>query len=289
MEIVERNLLPNCPINRKDILAAEDIFGPDLGIIKGKTVRHTPDAVRPQLAIIPDRIMRHYHDVTLAADIMFVNRMPFFVTISRNIRFATSEMIGNQRGQTLLKAISQVISLYQLRGFRVTHILMDGQFESLRADLGHLGIMLNTAAPNEHVPEIERYIRTLKERVRCVYNTLPFRSMPGRMISELVYACTFWMNSFPQSDGISKSLSPRAIVTGQHIDYVKHCKLEFGDYVQTHDEHDNSLAPRTTGAIALHLTGNVQGAYYFMSLTTGQKIRRYRWTSFPCPMRSSLG
>jgi transposase InsO family protein len=37
LQIIENNLLPNCPITRSDILAAEDIFGPDVGSLKGKT------------------------------------------------------------------------------------------------------------------------------------------------------------------------------------------------------------------------------------------------------------
>jgi hypothetical protein len=36
LRIVARNQLPNCPITRDDILAAEDIFGPDIGSLKGK-------------------------------------------------------------------------------------------------------------------------------------------------------------------------------------------------------------------------------------------------------------
>ena len=38
MIMASRNLLPNYPINRDDIQAAEDIFGPDVGGLKGKTV-----------------------------------------------------------------------------------------------------------------------------------------------------------------------------------------------------------------------------------------------------------
>jgi hypothetical protein len=37
LRIVARNQLPNCPITQDDILAAEDIFGPDIGSLKGKT------------------------------------------------------------------------------------------------------------------------------------------------------------------------------------------------------------------------------------------------------------
>ena len=62
-----------------------------------------------------------------------------------------------------------------------------------------------------------------------------------------------------------------------------HCKLEFGDYVQTHEEHDNSMAARTIGAIALCPTRNTQGGYFFFSLTTGRVSNRGCWTSFPMP------
>ncbi len=50
---------------------------------------------------------------------------------------------------------------------------MDGQFEPLRGDLAEIHITLNTAGHDDHVPEIERYIRgTLKERARAMYNTI---------------------------------------------------------------------------------------------------------------------
>jgi hypothetical protein len=175
LNIVDNNLLPNCPVNRQDILAAEDIFGPDLGILKGKTARHAPDSVKPNIVTVPMSIMKHYQDVILAGDIMFINKIPFFVTISRYIRFCTSESVKNMKNQTLFDAIKQVIRIYQTRGFRLIQILMDGQFESLHTDLRDQSIILNTTSNNEHVPEIERHIRKLKERSRSIFNTLPFK------------------------------------------------------------------------------------------------------------------
>ena len=40
---------------------------------------------------------------------------------------------------------------------------MDGQFEPLRGDLAGMGVCLNMVSNDEHVPEIEQYIRTVKE------------------------------------------------------------------------------------------------------------------------------
>jgi hypothetical protein len=89
------------------------------------------------------------------------------------------------------------------------------------------------------------------------------------MIVEMVFYSNFWLNSFPANDGVSETLSPRELVVGAKIDDVKHCKLEFGSYVQTHEQHDNSMATRTVGAIAMRPSGNEQGGYSFFSLSTG--------------------
>ena len=160
---------------------------------------------------------------------------------------------------------------------------MDGQFEPLRRDLAEMGIQLNTVSIDEHVPEIERQIGTLKERARAIYCTLSFRKVPRCLIIEMLYAANYWLNMFPCKGGISQTISPCTLLTGLTMNYHRHCRLEFGEYVQTHEEHDNSLNPRTIGALALHPAGNVQGGYFFLSLTTGKVINCMRWTRIPMP------
>ena len=65
---------------------------------------------------------------------------------------------------------------------------------------------------------------------------------------------------------------PRSILTGLEVDFNNNCKLEFGEYFPTHEEHDNTMASRNCAAIVLRPTGNTQGGYYFMSLRTGALI-----------------
>ena len=134
-----------------------------------------------------------------------------------------------------------------------------------------------------HVPEVEREIRTIKERCRCVYATLPFKKVPALMVESLVVHAVQWLNSFPAPDSVIGNMSPRELMTGIQVDFTKHCRLEFGEYVQTHEEHDNTMASRTIGAIALTATMNEQGSYYFMSLSTGMRIHRKQWTPLPMP------
>lgn len=283
IKIVSENWLPNCPITKDDILAAEHIFGPDVGSLKGKTARRRPHAVRQVIQPLPPEIMSRYQFVTICADVMYVNGVPFLVTLSRHIRFGTVEALASRRLPMLVSGIKNVLQIYRRAGFQVNQALMDGEFEPMRGDLAELGVALNTTARDEHVGDIERFIRTIKECMRATYNTLPYRNMPPRLIIEMAKHAVFWINAFPHANGIAGNRSPRSIITGMHLDHDRHCRYQFGEYVQTHEEHDNTMAPRTIGALALRPTGNAQGSFHFFSLSSGRVITRNRATVLPMP------
>ena len=89
MKIVKINQLPNCPISTNDVVAEGAIFGPDIGVLKGKTTRKTI----PVSIIKPIPIPEQYKDITLAIDIMYINAIPFLTTISRNMQFGSVQAI----------------------------------------------------------------------------------------------------------------------------------------------------------------------------------------------------
>ena len=82
----------------------------------------------------------------------------------------------------------------------------------------------------------------------------------------------FWLNAFQQLNGIGSNWSLQSIIVGTNINYSRHCKYQFGEFVQMHKEHDNSMMHQTIGALVLQPTGNAQGSFYFFSLSTGQVI-----------------
>ena len=96
---------------------------------------------------------------------------------------------------------------------------MDGEFKVLRTDLQEMGIALNITAANEHSPCIKRQIHVIKERVRAIKHTLPFKVIPLTMLFELIYFSTFWLNAFPPKSGVSTVHSPQKLITVQQLEY----------------------------------------------------------------------
>ena len=219
----------------------------------------------------------------LSADMMHVNGIPFFVTQSRHIHFGTVDVLPSLQAVDIGAALCHVINIYFRGGFQVTTAMMDGAFAGLHDVCNQLQVTLNTTSRDEHVGDVERYIRTIKECMWGVTNTIPFKRLTRNMVMELAKAVVYWLNSVPSNMGVSPAMSPRTIITGQLLDYHKHCRYKFGKYVQTHEEHDNSLLSCTVGAIALRPTGNQQGGYFFMSLHTGRIINRLHATKLPMP------
>ena len=107
---MENNLIPNCPVTRRDIITTEHIFGPDVGALKGNTTRRRPIGVGLyNHTPIPSAIVKQYHDVILAVDILYVNKLPFIATISRYIHFGAVEFLRNQKQQCSLNTSNNTI------------------------------------------------------------------------------------------------------------------------------------------------------------------------------------
>ena len=97
----------------------------------------------------------------MSADVTNVTEIPFLITISKHINFGTAGKLDNMNNSHIIKHFKAVIGAYVTRGFRVTIILADNQFESMRGDLANLHAMLHITSRDEHVPKVKRYNRTM--------------------------------------------------------------------------------------------------------------------------------
>ncbi len=130
----------------------EDIYGTNLGSLKEKTVSRNNRHVSTEVNVVPRDIMDTYHVVTIAIDIMFINAIPFFITVSRSLKFGKVKRLPNRQIQTL----KRVLHLYELRRFQVITILADPEFQPLHATF--LGQQLYCFGADEHVPKVEHCI-----------------------------------------------------------------------------------------------------------------------------------
>jgi hypothetical protein len=80
--MVSGNLITNCPITTSNISNTRVMLGPDLGSIKGKTVRRTPAPMVADYVAVPCSLVETNKVITMAADVFFVDSTAFLLTIS---------------------------------------------------------------------------------------------------------------------------------------------------------------------------------------------------------------
>lgn len=125
-------------------------------------------------------------------------------------------------------------------------------------------IHFNITVKDEHIPVVECRIHVIKEWCRALRHTLPFTCITRLLIVNMVKFIIRWINAFPSKGGLFNTY-PRLLLIYKPLDYMNHCHLTFGSYVQTHDEthNANSIHPRTTGSLDLGPDNSTQGGYYF--------------------------
>ena len=131
-QLVSTKSLVNSGVTNQDITNARTLFGPKLPRLMGAKTRVKPTRVKPQFTKIPRDFYALHRVVTLAADVLFVNRFPFLVTQSRNIRLLTLKLLPNWHAATLSSLLTKVLRVYSRGGFHVKLILMDMEFECLK-------------------------------------------------------------------------------------------------------------------------------------------------------------
>ena len=282
--ILKMNSIANCPITLDDVDIAEQIYGPDVASLKGKTTRRKPAPVVHDQVTIPKELVEKHKNVILCLDALFVNKIPFLTTISKNIKYRTAHFLKSRTIKSYHKAIDEVCGRYNDAEFQIARIECDREFKPIMDPIKRtMNIQMNYASANEHVPEIERSNRVLKERCRAVFHHLPYKAIPRSMIRALVEESAEKLNYFPPKGGLSAYYSPHTILKRRRITYAKHCQVSFGTYVQAHEDLNpkNTQDPRTLDCIYLRPTDSDQVGHEVLNLATGQPITRHVVTPVP--------
>ena len=119
LSAVENNTFRDLPITRRDVLNAEVIFEPSVVSLKDRTTYHKPAHVPSPAVDIPPELLQLHRIVTPVADIFTIDRVPFLLTKTRNVRFTTVQHTPKQDSDTLFSLLVQVFNVHNNGGLVV--------------------------------------------------------------------------------------------------------------------------------------------------------------------------
>ena len=168
-------------------------------------------------------VLKLHKEVFLTLDIFFVNKITFLLTLSRKKCFTAVNHLANRKVPKIFAAFKEIYHYYLHRGFRIMAMHSDGEFVPLQALVASLlgGTMNNMASANNNVPEIKRKIRLVKEICQAARHGLPFKKTPKTLTIHIVFQTLNMINFFLTKGGISDTLIPKTIISGEILDYKK--------------------------------------------------------------------
>jgi predicted lactoylglutathione lyase len=219
--------LTNCDITKQDVRNADAIFGLSIPSLRGKTHKHASTSASPVIAPRVTQVQQ-----ILAVDIFFVKKLPFLLGELVPLGLALCTPIKTRAAAVIAAGIRSFINTAKSRDFDCVQLRTDGEgaLAAMAEELAGLGIVLDTAGPGQHVPVIERKIRTVKERVRAHENSLPY-VMTRLLLTMCVLFCVSRLNMQPSRMAMDRT-SPLEQFTGRKIDAARDLRVQFGDYVQ---------------------------------------------------------
>jgi hypothetical protein len=206
---------------------------------------------------LPKDIRSFHTSIVLLLDYLVVQGKAIYHSYSCGYGSRTVDSTGESRkvnSQSTIERTMKVIGLYNNRCITIKQINADKEFECIRDHIRPS--LLNIVAADEHVGDIERSIRTVKEATRCHVQRLPYFRYPKVMVIGFVVHSVKQLNDLLGDNNVSNILNPNSMIIGTPTpDCAEVMILNFRDYVQVHKPQliMNTNNPRSVGAIELSL------------------------------------
>ena len=89
------SLISNLTITPRDITTANYIFGTDTFSLKRNMVQRQPNPVVSEYVGVPSEILKFNKQVSISANMIFVNGLEFLVSVLQSINFTMVQYIGS--------------------------------------------------------------------------------------------------------------------------------------------------------------------------------------------------
>jgi hypothetical protein len=163
---LKNGAINNCKVLAEAFILAEKVYGKDnMASFKGKTVKRASPIVRTSDLLM--ELHNEIRDIVLCVDLFFISGLTILLSVRRKMNLLMVRYIACKERNSIKLALDKIISTYNSRRFTISAIVCDGEeaVAALRTNIEAKGITVNLTAKSEHVPEIERAGRQMKERV----------------------------------------------------------------------------------------------------------------------------
>ena len=117
-------IINNCPVTIEDIHNANTIYKCNVPTLKGKIVRKQLKRIQAEYIEVPERLKEIILNLEVAADVMFVNGIPFWVSVLRGFNFTMVEYVIQRLKTVLANSIGKIFQIYKNNGYNIKTFLM---------------------------------------------------------------------------------------------------------------------------------------------------------------------
>ena len=144
--LVNKGGIVNCPVTSRDIIRARNVYGPDLGEIKGKL---TQSKDQSETLLEPSSVTVRATQ-QMYVDIMFIHGDPFLISVTMPLKLIQVYNLKTKRHETIIReGLETQLRTLTSFGFRVESIHSDGE-GGVAALVDHImasGISFNPSGP----------------------------------------------------------------------------------------------------------------------------------------------
>ena len=276
--IMRRQSVSDIPFHTRDVENALNTWGERADLLKGKSTGGKSAPIPPRPVKFALRVQ------TMMVDICFVAGMAFQVALLQPMQFAFVQFLPQGRSEDSVRnAFRSIFQLCNAHSVVVDKVRSDneGAFKANASFMNEHGAAHEPCGPGRHVAPIERFLRVLKERVRCYVHKSPY-NLPAMWLPMLMMCSIILLNATGNSHR-GDHLSPMEAFTGRKVSFTKDLPCAFGDYVQaTVPETSNDMSARTEEMIAMYpILNNGDGTWAFYNLSTNKLCARNKFTVMP--------
>jgi hypothetical protein len=269
-------------VSARHFQIANEVYGPRIAALAGKSTEP------PNIKVHVDPVFGFKKPVLdVALDIFSILAQAYVIIVAKPIGLISVFAIAKKNAECIAAAVESQLATFKANQYAVRTLLADGEraIAACTTAVEKAGVRVETVI-GTHVGQVEVCIRLVKSWMRGIIQELPFK-LPQFLGPDLLYFVVQRLNMFSSKRGFN-GLSAIEALTGERVNLKLEARAAFGDYAHTATpnlgpQKGDIRVSRTEPGIALY-NHKRRGSVNFLSLTTGKRVTRNKFTIMPTPL-----